>query len=288
MYYYSLLDEKGNVNFDPSADTNSHNTERGSNTINNDSGQTIHHFQYDNKIIQKEILLDDGSKIHQDYPFNLDTNSSITNIHIKCDSMRIKLGEMIKTDAFSFVDINQGTVKIWNASYSPNEVISNVGNSYYNCYKIKDYESNLIRILNKYEIQNWKIPNMRLSYLTIEGDNNIITIEDESLLASSFVLKIYGDNRFSSPCTIFNSLNIASTAQEVRMNGSVTENLNVELEGNGIIDGIIVKKDGYCKLAGGGKINIGHYKDAKIRESIFGIGLICKAEEAKNPFDSKV
>lgn len=226
------------------------------------------------KLINSINNINDGLNC---YPFNLklDTNSNneINNIMIKLNNTTINLNDnFIGANKSILFEIVNDTLKIWENIITENRIMTTKGSSIVIGYNINDFDGNKIKIKNKISYLDWNIdPNTKINIKNIKiiGSNNNFIINNT--LSNDINMNIRGKNNINIKQNDFEKLTLKLTHGNIDFNDSKINNLNLNMEGNGIVNNLTCVK-GNITIIGDGIIYIN--KDAIINKKIYGGGKI--------------
>jgi hypothetical protein len=234
-------------------------------------GQTVRHTQPGSVIPNPEVLLQDGTNKANAYPFECNS-TNITQIETKLENtaLTINPNQIIADKPILFQCIGQ-ILRIWNYSDTPNNVISNKGNTYTDGYNILDFDNNPIKSAYQYVQKNWTINNSLLQNFSLKGNNNTLYVNQK--LSNNFSLNILGENSIHFDVSSeFNDLNISTTHGLIDFRDSNCNNLKLELKGIGLIKNLTVRQKSHITLIGPSVLTLNKKKDTVCQTNITGTG----------------
>jgi len=195
----------------------------------------------------------DGVPGFVNYPFNTMSIKPITSISINIDNTTLEIanGHIVATNTI-YIDIRGTSLHIWTSNIRPNRVLGSHGSSIVDGYFISDSFGKPTKISKKFEYKMWRVSKMSIDKFSIKLKNSHVVLTDISL-NNNLKLDI-GSTMTTDPSTFtlnnnFDTLSITNTNCDIDLQDSKTEQLNVSIDGNGVVKNVTTNKLKY-RLAG--------------------------------------
>ena len=235
-------------------------------------GTTRQYVQPNDRSPEQEKYENDAIIPFADYPFNIRIFSlPITEINLKLSDTTLKISNgRLEADRPIFIEFVGSTLQVWNCKITENAILSTMGNTLRDGYICRDYADKPKKVVRKFEYITWDLPPLQLNRITLHGNSNNLFFED--VLSVNLDIKIYGHNIAKFPSRLYSTLSVSTTYSVLDFDRSTTNTAILQLEGNGTLRGLTIRKTGDLRLVGAGTFLLSKEKDANIREEKFGAG----------------
>lgn len=235
-------------------------------------GTTRQYIQPNDRPAEQEKYENDAITPYTDYPFNIRMFSlPITEIQMKLSDTTLKIfKQRIEADRPIFIEFVGSTLQVWNCKITENAILSTMGNTLRDGYICRDYADKPKKIIRKFEYMTWDLPSLQLNRISLHGNSNNLSFED--VLSVNLDIKIYGHNTAKFPSRLYSTLSVSTTYSVIDFDRSTTNTAILQLEGNGSLRSLTIRKTGDLRLVGAGTFLLSKEKDANIREEKFGAG----------------
>lgn len=237
-------------------------------------GRTINYQQHGFRFKNQEKIIFDNLPGFNSYPFNTQSSTNIKYIEMKLNNveMNISKNEIICNKPIC-IEVCVDRLYIWNTEIEENRSLTTKGGSIIDGYNLLCFDGTRKKVNYNFNYTKWNLSNLYLSSFILKGNNSNITINGECF-DSNCILKLYGKNNIKITPKNFDFLELYSTHNYIDLTYSNVNNINIEMEGNGTINGLKVNNNGNIKLVGNGNIYLKSDEKTNIEKKIYGIGKI--------------
>lgn len=219
------------------------------------------------------VTLDNISPVNE-YPFDT-TMDKIYKIELKLNDTTITINNTsIVANKPILIECIGGTLRVWNLTFFPNNVIGTKGNLYIDGYNLLDFDNKNIKSKYIYELKTWVIDISIIKNMAVHGSYNNIYINQ--LFSNDVVIKNNGKNvlHIKKIQIHVRSLIINNIDGNIDLDSSVCDNFMLENKGIGVILDLGISLVAEIKIIGSSVMTLNKLKNTVCKETINGTGKI--------------
>jgi hypothetical protein len=235
---------------------------------------TVSFFQPNTAVLALETVTLDNIAPVSEYPFNTSMDN-MCNIDFKLNGTAITINNTsVTADKPILIECVADTLRIWNSTCSPNNVIGTKGNLYIDGYNLLDFNNNNIKSKYIYELKTWTIDVPIIKKLTVGGNCNKICINQP--FNNDVVIKNNGKNilNIKKIQAHMRSLIVNNVDGNVDLDSSVCDNLALTNKGIGSVLNLGISLIAEIKIIGSSTLTLNRLKNTVCKETINGTGQI--------------
>ena len=240
-------------------------------------GNTKHFHQTNgNKLPEPEKVIADGVIGSVGYPFNTYCSNKICTVKMKLSNNNLRITHnSVESIQNIFVEVRDNTLYIWSSEFKVNRQLTTKGDSIVDGFNIHNFDGKRVKVGYMYDQRRWSVGPLELTNLELRGTGNTVTITDNIFDQNTANISVYGDNIFNvNGGGYLKSLKFVSiyNTNITRFDQFQVDDLDIELQGSGKIDGLEVVNTANVKIIGGGTVMLKAGADVKVNKTIFGTG----------------